>query len=392
MPEQALEKNSPEERGRAFFELLDQKEKNVETAIISDQKHIFYFTGFSTWKPRHSSFLILRRNGEPTLFLGSSASEKAEESFHGKIATFEDYNPDQRMIAYVDFVSQKLREFVQNEKILEGKASLAFEGWQLPEDYLEVFRKEANESVRFVDVSELILQMRKTKGEDELDFERESTKRLSEAYRVIKKHAESGATELDLYAEANRAVFRKFDPLEYFEVSNVFGDFVSGSRTVQGGGGPTKKKMKDGDLLILDLQASYMRHWTDTCRTYVVGYQKPSVKQMAVFNVIIKAKKNAESLLKPGTKARDVFKIVSDTIVSAGYHPLHHHAGHGLGLDDQEAPFFLPNSSEIIEEGDVCAVEPGIYEKSFGGMRIEDNYVITKDGFEKISKFPLGFP
>jgi Xaa-Pro dipeptidase len=391
MPEQILQKNSPEERRQAFFELMDQKEKNVETAVISDQKHIFYFTGFSTWRPRHTSFLFLHRSKEPTLFLGSSVAEKAERSFDGGIATFEDYKLDERMIAYPDFVSGKLREFVQSDKALTGQSILGIEGWQLPDDYLDVLRKSSN-SIRFVDVSELILKMRKTKGKDELKFERESSKRLAEAYRVIKKHAVSGATELDLYADANAAVFRKFDSLEYFEVSNVFGDFVSGSRTLEGSGGPTKKKMKSGDLLILDLQASYMRHWTDICRTYIVGGRKPNAKQTSVFNVIMNAKKKAELLLRPGTKANDIFKTVSDCIVAAGFHPLPHHAGHGLGLDDQEAPFFLPSTSEILEEGDVCAVEPGIYDKSFGGMRIEDNYIITSDGFERISRFPLGFP
>ena len=62
--------------------------------------------------------------------------------------------------------------------------------------------------------------------------------------------------------------------------------------------------------------------------------------------------------------------------------------GHAIGLDHQEPPFFLPNSSERLEAGVVCAVEPGIYESRAGGVRIEDDYLITKDGFRKLSHYP----
>ncbi|MDG7000178.1 MAG: aminopeptidase P family protein [Nitrososphaerota archaeon] len=380
-------KNSPTERCDALFKLLDLKGKsNVQTAIISDPKHVFYFTGFFTWRPRFSSFLLLRREKEPVLLVGSTRAELAEKSFRGRVVDYNDYDVSERMVSYADYVSREFVKFLNNEKVANEGSAIGIESWNLANEYANALTQS-----RSLDISKVILEMRKTKGTDELEYERKASKRLAVAYKTIKDHALAGETELGLFAHANLAVFKNFDPLEYFEVSNVFGDFASGKRTFEGSGGPTRKKLVKGDLLILDLQASCNHYWVDTCRTYIVG-KKPTPEQERAFRVILKAKKNAEEILRPGTRASEVYKVASNTITEAGYKPLHHHAGHGLGLDDQESPFFLPNSEEIIEEGDVCAVEPGVYDKSFGGMRVEDNYIITKDGFEKISKFPLGFP
>lgn len=381
--------NTPRERCDALFEMLDlQGNSNIRTALISDPKHVFYFTGFFTWRPRFSCFLLARREKEPVLLVGSTKAELAEKTFRGRVVTYTDYDIGDRMVAYADYVSREFIKFLDDEKVANDGSLLGIESWNLPIEYSNALTSVTQS--RSFDISKTILQMRKTKGADELEYERKASKRLAVAYKTIKDHARAGETELGLFAHANASVF-KSDPLEYFEVSNVFGDYVSGKRTLEGSGGPTRKKLAKGDLLILDLQASYNHYWVDTCRTYLIQ-KKPTPERERMFRVILKAKENTEEILKPGTKASDVYKVASDTITNAGFKPLHHHAGHGLGLDDQESPFFLPNSEDLIEEGDVCAVEPGIYDKRFGGMRVEDNYIITKDGFEKISNFPLGFP
>lgn len=122
--------------------------------------------------------------------------------------------------------------------------------------------------------------------------------------------------------------------------------------------------------------------------TYVVG--KPNRKQQEIFNVILNAKRRAERLLCPGTACKDIYDAVVKEINRTGYSGLFpHHAGHGLGLEDQERPFFIPGSNEKLEENVVCTIEPGIYHPQIGGIRDEDTYVITKDGFEKITTSPL---
>jgi len=91
--------------------------------------------------------------------------------------------------------------------------------------------------------------------------------------------------------------------------------------------------------------------------------------------------------MKPGTKGKEVYAAVNDEITKGGYPKLFHHAGHSIGLDDHEPPWFIPNSEDAIEEGSVVVVEPGIYIKEAGGIRLEDAFVITKKGAERISKY-----
>jgi Xaa-Pro aminopeptidase len=99
-----------------------------------------------------------------------------------------------------------------------------------------------------------------------------------------------------------------------------------------------------------------------------------------------------EALLRPDVRGCDIYEAVREEIVTAGYGQYSpDHVGHGIGLEDQEPPFFLPCSKDELEEGVVCAIEPSIFEPNTGGIRIEDNYIITRDGYEKISHYPIVF-
>jgi Xaa-Pro dipeptidase len=230
--------------------------------------------------------------------------------------------------------------------------------------------------------------MRKTKGKDEFVRHSEAAKRLDGAYGVAQAMATVGKTELDLFRAANSEAFRASGPAEQWMHSNVLGDFVSGSRTLQIGGPPTARALSAGETVILDLQTCYEGYWADTARTFLVD-GRPSKRQVEVYETLLAARTAAQDLLRPGTRARDIYRVVSETIEKAGFDRLPHHAGHGVGLDGQEPPYFLPNSDEELEEGVLCAVEPGIYDAEAGGMRIEDNYIITRSGFEKSSAYGL---
>jgi Xaa-Pro aminopeptidase len=163
--------------------------------------------------------------------------------------------------------------------------------------------------------------------------------------------------------------------------------WISGPRTLEMGGPPTRRKFRKGDSIILDLQAVANNYWADGARTYVVG--KTNRKQEEIFNVILRAKSKAEKLLRPGALCKDVYNTVAREIDRAGYlHLFPHHAGHGLGLEDQEGPFFIPGSEEKLEENMVCTIEPGIYDSQAGGFRDEDTYIITKGSSEKLTTSP----
>lgn len=371
------QKNSPKERRKSFIDVL--KRKNIDTAIITDPRHVYYFTGYSTFLPRTVTLLVLTRDSEGHLFLGQSRASDAQRVFDGRLSTFDDYNLTKRMIAYPGFVAQEFSRFLKSAKLLRGSRTIGLEDWHMPHTYFHAITRTASK-IRFAGITDLILASRKTKGSDELANLREATQRLELAYKVARENIEVGKTEMELCRDVMSDSIMRHGPFEFSR-----GDtWLSGERTMQVGGPPTNRRFCEGDSVVLDLQSVVNNYWADGARTYVVG--EPNSKQEEIFKTILEAKRKAESHLRPGGACSDVYNAVAKQIEKAGYSGLFpHHAGHGLGLEDQEGPFFIPGSKEKLEEGVVCTIEPGIYHDSFGGFRDEDTYIITKDGFEKIT-------
>jgi Xaa-Pro dipeptidase len=381
---------SPRQRLENFYDYLSASE--VDLAVICNWKNVYYFTAYLSYKPRLPLFLILdSASRSSTLFLAESEKGYASRIFPCNISSYRNYDLQERMVTYPDFVSSQLEgELHQHVQALKRRQlRVGVEDWDISKGYLDAVSRACGTPPQLIDLSKQILSMRKTKGRDEVELHRKAARKIDFSYMVASKAIKADIREADVYAAINCAVAKKFGPFENLEPHLVTGDYVSGARTLGMGGPPTERKIKTGETLILDLQACEKGYWADTARTFVVG-KRPLDKQKKLFRALLNAKRAGEEILKPGTKCGEIYRLVSKQISLAGYGDhLPHHAGHGLGLDDQEPPFFIPASQEKLEEGVVCALEPGIYNRESGGMRIEDNYVITKDGFEKLSKFPL---
>jgi Xaa-Pro aminopeptidase len=98
-----------------------------------------------------------------------------------------------------------------------------------------------------------------------------------------------------------------------------------------------------------------------------------------------------ETMLRPGVTGADVFEATRAPIVEAGLgEAFFHHAGHGLGLGHPERPYLVPGCEDVLAAGDVVTLEPGAYLEGWGGARIEHNYLITEDGYERLSNHEIG--
>ncbi len=390
-------KDTPKERRELFASQL--KEKNVDLALISNPKHIFYFTGFPSnlnmyltlmKGPRTTSFLSINETAESSIFLGQgeisnpwvegpAGKNSLELVFDGEISTYVDYDLNERMIAYADVIATDFQKWIKKQR--SGLRRLGIEEWNLPEIFRAVITN-GDGAPETVDISKSLLSMRKSKGADEIENLKSATSMVDFAYKIAQKNAKVGKTELDVYRRVNFKSFEKFGPFAL-----IMGDYASGERSLQVGGVASDRKFKRGDTIILDLQTSYNNYWSDLCRSFVIG-KKPSGKQEKVAETLSRALDRAVEVMKPGTKGKEVYAAVNEEITNAGYPRLIHHAGHALGLDDQEAPWFLPNSEDQIEDGSVVVVEPGVYTEDTGGIRIEDAFVVTKKGCERISTYP----
>lgn len=329
-------------------------------------------------------------DGEASIFLGESelynpwvskdqGKTPLELVFDGQISTYVDYELNERMIAYADVISSEFQKWIR--KMISGDHRLGIEEWHLSEIFRATILNAAS-GPELVGISGDLLSMRKVKGSDEIENLTSATKILDYAYKIADKNSRVGNREIDVYRKVNYKAFEKFGPFAW-----VGGDFVSGERSLEVGGIASDRAFKKGDTLILDLQASYNNYWSDLCRTFVIG-KKPSGKQQKVAETLSRALDRAQETMHPGTKGKEIYSVVNDEITKSGYSKLVHHAGHSIGLDDQEPPWFIPNSEDRIEEGSVVVVEPGIYTKDAGGIRLEEAFVITKKGCQRISNYP----
>jgi Xaa-Pro aminopeptidase len=114
----------------------------------------------------------------------------------------------------------------------------------------------------------------------------------------------------------------------------------------------------------------------------------PSGELVKTYETVLGALREGEKTLRPGAVAGDIYKRVSDHLAAAGYSPLVHHAGHVVGDKELEEPDFTENAPGVLLAGMVVTLEPGVYREGQNGIRVENNYLITQDGYEPLFEYP----
>lgn len=150
------------------------------------------------------------------------------------------------------------------------------------------------------------------------------------------------------------------------------------------------RKLKHGDFVLLDFGVKFKNYCSDMTRTLVFG--KPSDEQKEMHETVKQAQQKAYEYLKAhfkrGVKASDVDAVARIHILDSGFPSIPHSLGHGIGVEVHEHPYLGVNSKEILKDGMVFSIEPGIYIPGFGGVRIEDLYVIEKSGVRQLTTSP----
>ena len=150
---------------------------------------------------------------------------------------------------------------------------------------------------------------------------------------------------------------------------------------------PTQRCVSEAGLLLVDWGASGAFYKSDLTR--VLATRRISPKLEKVYAVVLKAQEHALRAIRPGVKASDIDAEARSVIARAGFGQFFGHGlGHGIGLQVHEAPMLRQNSAAVLEEGMVVTVEPGIYLPGWGGVRIEDDVLVTPDGCEVLTHVP----
>jgi len=346
---------------RRFLSLMESR--GFDGYLVAEMKNMLYFTGFSG-----GSVLLVSRNAGSTLFVYGVNYEAAKVKT--REASVELVKPEEDLIK---IIVERLKDLkIRNVGFDSLKAST----------YLKL--KESSNEITFKDAGDIVWTLRKVKDHSEISLIKKAAELTSLGIKKAAEIIDAGLSEREVAAE-----------IEY-EMRKAGSDGVAFDTIVSSGlnsafphGGCGDRVIEKSDLVVIDVGAKYRDYCSDLTRTFIIG--KPSSKQFQIYETVRKAQELAVEKAKAEIKAREVDRVARDYISKAGYGEYFVHSlGHGVGLDIHELPTLSPKSKEILMEGNVVTIEPGIYIPGFGGVRIEDTVLILKDGAEKLTEAPTG--
>lgn len=233
--------------------------------------------------------------------------------------------------------------------------------------------------VELVPVSSIVEDIRMIKDAEELQIMREAADLADRTFSHILNYLKPGVSELDISLEMeffmrkNGASSTSFDTI-----------IASGERSALPHGVASEKLLQPNELITMDFGAIYKGYCSDITRTVMLG--TPSDKQKEIYNIVLESQLYALEHIRPGMTGREADALSRDIITKYGYGPnFGHSLGHGVGMEVHEFPRLAKTGDTVLTPGMVVTVEPGIYVPGFGGVRIEDDIIITETGIEIIT-------
>jgi Xaa-Pro aminopeptidase len=230
--------------------------------------------------------------------------------------------------------------------------------------------------------SGLVEQLREVKDKEEVAEIREAIGLSEQAFRVIRAALRPEQTEREIAYELEHQIRR------FGGAGCGFPPIVAvGPRAALPHAVPTEQPVSAGDLLLIDWGATARLYCSDLTRLLVTSRISPKLER--IYGVVLTAQERAIAAIRPGALMSEVDAAARDVIVKAGYGKYFGHGlGHGFGLQIHEAPRLAAHQDRPLKAGMVVTVEPGIYLPQWGGVRIEDDILVTRDGHEVLSQLP----
>ncbi len=258
--------------------------------------------------------------------------------------------------------------------------SLGFEGNRIGFDVHE--QLIAAKAVRLKPVYGAIERLRMVKSPAEIAAIQAAVQLNSEALAQALRHLKHNATELDLAAEIEYRMRRLGADGPAFETI-----VAAGERTALPHARPTERRIRNDQLLLVDMGAALAGYASDMTRTYAVS--KLSTKLRRMYRAVLESQLAAIDAVKPGFSCARVDQAARDVLRGYGMDKLFiHSTGHGLGLEIHESPRLGRRERTKLEPGMAITIEPGVYEEGVGGVRIEDTVVVTANGCEILTPTP----
>ena len=234
--------------------------------------------------------------------------------------------------------------------------------------------------VQLSSIEGVIETIRMIKDDFEIKQIQKAADIVDETYEHILKWVKPGMTEnevnneMEMFMRSKGATCSSFDTI-----------VASGHRGALPHGVASNKVIEEGDMITLDFGALYEGYVSDITRTFAIGEPKEEMKK--IYNIVLESQLAALEQIKPGMTGKEADSIARDIISSYGYgEQFGHSLGHGIGLEVHEGPALSQKSDIVLEENMCVTLEPGIYVEGLGGVRIEDDVLVTKNGLQRFTK------
>ncbi|RLI63074.1 MAG: aminopeptidase P family protein [Candidatus Asgardarchaeum californiense] len=369
--------------------LLKEKKLDFWLIVTSELKDIH-----SPWilgtkcHTRHA--VVIPSDGSPSVMIAEMEApmvKKAKIFKENEVYTYE--SPDD----FINFLKEKLTEKGDSPRIAINYVDDLYKGGEetinylLHGDFLELTKivPKAN----FVSAQEILYTLRAVKDDDEIKLHKKAAEITIKAVKHAIEHIKPGVTEAEIAAEADY-IMKKYGAEPGFDTI-----VAAGPNSADPHHNTSNYRIEKESLIIIDLGAKYKFHTADMTWTVYLG-DNPSEKIKHMYSVVKEAHDKAIEAVRPGIEAWEIDKTARDYIYANGYSAKEfmHSTGHPIGIHVHDVgPAFTEKEKSKralikLEPGMIMTVEPGVYIQKIGGVRIEDDVLVTKDGHEVLTKTP----
>lgn len=340
-----------EERRQQVIAAL--KENGIDKAIIGDPISVFYLSGIRVTPFERFYGMVLEDSGAymivPALDRGCMKNTMQE-------VTYEDATGPEPVI---------LRA-VADCKVLGVEKGYFSIHWG------ECFTAGGAE---LKEIAPALAMFRMYKSRDELDKMQHAADITDAALEHIKKLLHPGMSE----KEVNQCLYQYMLTCPGYTDEEKVILVQAGKNSANPHGASTDYRIQKGDVILMDFGALYGGYWSDITRCVFMG-EAPEV-MIEIYEIVKRANEAAIKAVRPGVTAEYIDQVARTVIADAGYGEYFlHRTGHGLGLSVHEEPYIRSGNTIVLQEGMTFTIEPGIYLEGTGGIRIEDDIVVTADG------------
>jgi Xaa-Pro aminopeptidase len=335
----------------------------ADAVLVSHLPNIRYSCGFSG-----SSGLLLVEASVATLFTDSRYTFQAREEVSGA-----------RVQVCKHGLLRAVSEALRGRR---GRTRIGYSPGQLTVAQKRALDAGAGSRVRWVSDGNAVEKLRAVKSAEEVSTIREAAVMISGVFRAVLGGIKPGVSELEVAAEIEHEIKRRGGSGPSFETI-----VASGPRSAWAHARPTAKLLRKSELVVLDQGAILRGYCSDMTRTIFLG--KASHRVRSLYAAVLEAQEAGKRAIGPGVTAGEVDRAARIALKRARLERYFTHSlGHGLGLEVHEMPRLAKDEQTILQEGMVVTVEPGVYVEGLGGIRIEDDVVVTAKGAVDLTTAP----